>query len=50
MKTILAILLISTGLSAQDLKPNDVQLHIGATYIISSITTSYVLKKTNKRA
>ena len=49
MRRIVAILLISTGLSAQDLKPNDVQLHIGATYIISSITTSYVLKKTNDK-
>jgi len=49
MNRILAILLISTGLNAQNLKPTDVQLHIGATYIISSATTSYMLKKTNNK-
>ena len=49
MKKIIAILLISTGLNAQDFKPTDVHLHIGATYIISSVTTSYVLKKTNDK-
>ena len=49
MKKILAILLISTGLNAQNLKPTDMQLHIGATYIISSATTAYVFKKTKDR-
>ena len=46
MKKILAILLISTGLSAQNSELTDVQLHIGATYIISSVATSYMLNKT----
>ena len=49
MGRVIAILLISTGLSAQDLTPTDMQLHIGATYIISSATTSYVLKKTKDK-
>ena len=49
MKKIIAILLISTGLNAQDFKPTDAHLHIGATYIISSVTTSCVLKKTNDK-
>ena len=49
MGRIIAILLISTGLSAQDFEPTDVHLHIGATYIISSATTSYVLNKTNDK-
>ena len=49
MKKILTILLISTGLNAQDIRPTDTHLHIGATYIISSVTTSYVLKKTNNK-
>ena len=49
MKKIIAILLISTNLAAQDIKVTDVHLHIGATYIISSATTSYVLKKTNNK-
>ena len=49
MRRIVAILLISTGLNAQDFKPTDVHLHIGATYIISSVATSYVLKKTNDK-
>ena len=40
---------MSTGLNAQDFEPTDVHLHIGATYIISSATTSYVLKKTNDK-
>ena len=44
MKKILAILLIST--SAHAFEPTDVQLHIGATYIISSVATSYMLNKT----
>ena len=49
MKKILAILFISTTLNAQDFKLTDAQLHIGATYIVSSVTTSYVLKKTNDK-
>ena len=49
MGRVIAILLISTGLSAQDFRPTDMQLHIGATYIISSATTSYVLKKTKDK-
>ena len=49
MKKIIAILLISTSMSAQDIRVTDTHLHIGATYIISSATTSYVLKKTNDK-
>ena len=44
MKRILAILLISTNLHA--FEPTDVQLHIGATYIVSSVATAYMLKHT----
>ena len=51
--TILLILLFSTGLNAQTLDLytfDDKQLHMGATYVISSFTTAYVFKKTqNKR-
>jgi len=52
---ILAITLLCTNVKAQSLNEvlslhQDKQLHIGYTYIISSATTSYVLKKTgNKR-
>ena len=52
---ILVILLFCISLKAQKLNDvlslhQDKQLHIGYTYIISSATTSYVLKKTkNKR-
>ena len=49
MSRIIAILLISTGLNAQDFEPTDTQLHIGATYIISSFTTSYVFNKTKNK-
>ena len=49
MKKILTILLISTGLNAQDFKPTDTQLHIGATYIISSFVTSYAFEKTKDK-
>ena len=49
MKKILTILLISTGLNAQDFKPTDTQLHIGATYIISSTTATYVFHKTKNK-
>ena len=50
MKKILAILLICTGLNAQDFRiPTDKQLHISATYIISSTTTTYVFHKTNNK-
>ena len=47
MKKILAILLISTG--AHAFEPTDAQLHIGATYIISSVATSYMLNKTHDK-
>jgi len=52
---ILAITLLCTNVKAQSLNEvlslhQDKQLHVGYTYIISSATTSYVLKKTgNKR-
>ena len=50
MKKILAILLISTGLNAQDFyMQTDKQLHIGATYIISSTTATYVFHKTKSK-
>ena len=44
MKKLLALLLISTNLQA--FEPSDVQLHIGATYIVSSVATAYMLKHT----
>ena len=51
--TILLILLLNTNLNAQSLDLytfDDKQLHMGATYVISSFTTAYVFKKTqNKR-
>jgi len=49
MRTILAILFISTNLNAQDFGLTDIQLHIGATCAISSVTTSYVFNKTNDK-
>tara|TARA_Y100001963_G_scaffold94561_1_gene130207 strand:+ start:71 stop:364 length:294 start_codon:yes stop_codon:yes gene_type:complete len=49
MRTILAILFISTNLNAQDFGLTDAQLHIGATCAISSVTTSYVFNKTNDK-
>ena len=50
MKKILAILLINTGLNAQNFRiPTDKQLHISATYIISSTTTTYIFHKTNNK-
>ena len=49
MKKILAILFISINLNAQDFGLTDTQLHIGATYVISSVTTSYVFNKTNDK-
>ena len=49
MKKIIAILLISTGLSAQGFKPTDEQLHIGTTYIVSSFATSYAFAKTKDK-
>ena len=53
MKNIIAILLISTACSAQSLDVlslhQDKQLHVSYTYIISSATTSYVLKKTGNK-
>ena len=50
--TILLILLFSTGLNAQTLDLytfDDKQLHMGATYVISSFTTAYVFKKTQNK-
>ena len=54
MVRIIGLLLISISCNAQSLNVlslhQDKQLHVGYTYIISSATTSYVLKKTgNKR-
>ena len=49
MKKILITLLISTGLSANNTDLTDMQLHLGATYIISSATTAYAFKKTNDK-
>lgn len=51
---ILAITLLCTNVTAQSLNEvlslhQDKQLHIGYTYIISSATTSYVLKRTNNK-
>ena len=50
--TILLILLFSAGLNAQTLDLytfDDKQLHMGATYVISSFTTAYVFKKTQNK-
>ena len=55
MKTlILAVALLCTNVNAQSLNEvlslhQDKQLHVGYTYIISSVTTSYVLKKTSSK-
>jgi len=51
---ILAITLLCTNVKAQSLNEvlslhQDKQLHIGYTYIISSATTSYVLKRTKNK-
>jgi VanZ family protein len=51
---ILAITLLCTNVKAQSLNEvlslhQDKQLHVGYTYIISSVTASYVLKKTNNK-
>ena len=51
---ILAITLLCTNVKAQSLNEvlslhQDKQLHVGYTYIISSVTTSYVLKKTKNK-
>ena len=46
--TILA-LLFNISLNAQNFQLTDTQLHIGATYIISSTTTSYILNKTGDK-
>ena len=51
---ILAITLLCTNVKAQSLNEvlslhQDKQLHVGYTYIISSATTSYVLKKTKNK-
>ena len=49
MSRIIAILLISTSLNAQGFKPTDTQLHICATYIISSFATSYAFEITKDK-
>jgi len=51
---ILAITLLCTNVKAQSLNEvlslhQDKQLHVGYTYIISSATTSYVLKRTKNK-
>ena len=50
---ILLILILCVDVSAQELTLytyDDKQLHMGATYVISSLTTAYVFKRTqNKR-
>jgi len=54
MVRIIGLLLISISCNAQSLNEvlslhQDKQLHVGYTYIISSATTSYVLKKTKNK-
>ena len=53
MVRIIGLLLISISCNAQSLNVlslhQDKQLHVGYTYIISSATTSYVLKKTGNK-
>ena len=53
MVRIIGLLLISISCNAQSLNVlslhQDKQLHVGYTYIISSATTSYVLKKTRNK-
>ena len=47
--TILLILILGVDVKAQKLTLytyDDKQLHMGATYVISSFTTAYVFKKT----
>jgi len=51
---ILAAVLLCTNIKAQSLNDvlalnQDKQLHVGYTYVISSATTSYVLKKTGDK-
>jgi bifunctional DNase/RNase len=49
---IILILFLNISLSAKDLrlyKYEDKQLHLGATYVISSVTTAYVFKKTQDK-
>ena len=49
---ILLILLFGTSLNARTLDLytfDDKQLHMGATYVISSVTTAYVFKKTQNK-
>ncbi len=46
------ILFLNISLSAKDLrlyKYEDKQLHLGATYVISSVATAYVFKKTQDK-
>ena len=49
MKYLLILLLISSNLNAQFLLEQDKQLHMGGTYVISSIVSSYTLVKTNDK-
>ena len=49
---ILLILILSMDVNAQSLNLytyDDKQLHMGATYVISSFTTAYVFKKTQNK-
>ena len=50
--TILLILILGIDVNAQKLTLytyDDKQLHMGATYVISSVTTAYVFKKTQDK-
>ena len=50
--TILLILILGVDVKAQKLTLytyDDKQLHMGATYVISSFTTAYVFKKTQNK-
>jgi uncharacterized protein YfiM (DUF2279 family) len=54
LKLVLILLLLSIATNAQNLNTvlsmhQDKQLHISYTYIISSATTSYVLKRTKNK-
>ena len=49
---IILLLILSIDVDAQNLNLyafDDKQLHMGATYVISSVTTAYVFKKTQNK-
>ena len=49
MKYLFTLFLFSSSLNAQFLYQQDKQLHMGGTYVISSIASSYTLNKTNDK-